>query len=46
MAENKIAGITGVNTITDMDESKVYDWRIVVRGEGVWLAVTDITEVE
>ena len=46
MAENKIAGITGVNVITDMDESKVYDWRIVVRGEGVYLAVTDITEVE
>ena len=46
MAENKIAGITGVNVLTDMDESKVYDWRIVVRGERVYLAVTDITEVE
>ena len=46
MAENKIAGITGVNVITDQDDEKVYDWRIVCRGEGVYLAVTDITETE
>ena len=46
MADAKIAGITGVNVITDQDDEKVYDWRIVVRGERVYLSVTDITETE
>lgn len=44
MVDNKIAGISEVNVITDQDEEKVYDWRIVVRGEKVYLGVNDITE--
>ena len=46
MVDSKIAGISSVNVVTDQDEEKVYDWRIVVRGERVYLAVTDITETE
>ena len=46
MVDSKIAGISSVNVVTDQDEGKVYDWRIVVRGERVYLAVTDITETE
>lgn len=46
VANEKVSGITGVNVITDQDDEKVYDWRIVCRGEGVYLAVTDITETE
>lgn len=46
MVDNKIAGISEVNVITDQDEEKVYDWRIIVRGEKVYLGVDDITETE
>jgi hypothetical protein len=46
MVDEKIAGISSVNVITDQDNVKVFDWRLVVRGERVYLAVTDITETE
>ena len=44
MVDTKIAGITGVNVITNKDETKVYDHRLVIKGPKVYLAVTDITE--
>ena len=44
MVDAKIGGISSVNAITDQDEEKVYDWKLVVRGGKVYLGVDDISE--
>ena len=43
--DTKISGITGVNVITDKDEDKVFDHRLLIKGKKVYLAVTDISEI-
>ena len=44
MVDAKIGGISSVNVITDQDEEKVFDWKLVVRGGKVYLGVDDISE--
>ncbi len=46
MVDNKLASVTTVNTIDDRDDDKVYAWKPIIRGERVYLGVTDITETE
>lgn len=46
MVDSKIASITNVNSITDQDNEKVFDWRIKIRGEKVYLSLNDITETK
>lgn len=46
MVDNKLNSVTNMNIITNNDKSKIYSHRLVIKGEKVFLAITDITETE